>query len=165
MEIEIEDDLGLEDERNLMGWSDQVFPIEGKDLFWSSVPFHIVARNDGEPIAHVGFGEFLIQSKTESLKVVGIGGVVVRPEYQGKNIPNLLFSKLHSSELALGISSIFSLFCPHRLVGYYEKQGYTLHKGTLSYLQPGKQVESTFCFMYRGQCELGSRIVVPSNPW
>ncbi len=165
MEIEIELDLSKEDERHLMAWGEQVFPIEGKSLSWSSTPLHVVARNKNEPIAHLGFGEFIIQTESDSLKVVGVGGVVVRPEHQRKNIPSALFSVLHSSESALRISHIFTLFCPLRLVTYYEKLGYTLYRGTSSFIQAGSQVKSSFCFMYRGQCNLGSEIVIPSNPW
>lgn len=165
MEIKIEVDLNEKDGSHLMGWSEQVFPVEGKNLSWSSTSLHVVAREKNEPISHLGFGAFLIDTEFESLKVVGVGGVVVRPEHQGKNIPSALFSTLHSSELALQISDVFTLFCPHRLVAYYQKVGYILYKGTLTFLQSGNQVKSSFCFMYRGKCNLGSHIVVPSNPW
>jgi GNAT superfamily N-acetyltransferase len=165
MEIEIEVDLNKKDEIHLMGWSEQVFPIEGKGLCWCATPMHVVARKNGEPVSHLGFGEFLIHSESESFRVVGVGGVVVLPEHQGQHIPAALFSRLHSSDFALKISHIFTLFCPRRLVAYYERLGYTLYEGTLSFLQSGRQVESSFCFMYRGKCNLGSKVIVPSNPW
>ena len=165
IDIEIQTTLTPEDDKHLMGWSEQVFPIEGKPISWAPLAYHIVARDGDEAVGHIGFGEFTLEFGDERLSVIGVGCVVVRPEYQGQGLPSAMFAKLHASQLALNLSPEFTLFCPQRLVSYYERHGYVLYQGDYTFMQSEKQVGSTFCFMHRGPSTLGDKITIPSNPW
>ena len=167
MKIAITESLNSFEHDYLMGWKESVFPIEGQSICWSSLSHHILARENNKPIAHIGFGEFTIQTQSESYKVIGVGGVVVRPEFQGKNIPSLLFKKLHESQIALNYSNLFALFCPARLVPYYTKHGYSLYRGPVSFMQDDGLRKSSFNFMIRGLKIKNQdlNLTVPTKPW
>ena len=166
MDIFIEDFLSADDRVNLFEWSESVFPAEGRGFTWAKPTHHVVARENGSAIAHIGFAAFTIIHETE-LPVIGVGGVVVRPEHQGKNIPSILFETLHAATTLDVRNSISTLFCPQRLIPYYEKQGYQEHQQGFRFLQDGNYVEtSQFQLMVRGCPVRWNRTVsIPSNPW
>lgn len=133
---------------------------------WSPTSRHVLAFADGpKPVAHIGFDEFDILLDDKKTSVIGIGGVVVRPEYQGRRIPALLFDALHAHAPEKMNSRMYALFCPPRLVAYYDKFGYVPHRGQVWYLQQGVETRSTFEFMYRGDGGPMTAVKIPSNPW
>ena len=77
MEITIQDFLDTEDADQLFHWSDSVFPEEGRGYTWLKTTHHVVARENGKAVGHIGFGRFEILGDTP-LSVVGIGAVVVK---------------------------------------------------------------------------------------
>ncbi|SMF52509.1 Acetyltransferase (GNAT) domain-containing protein [Alteromonadaceae bacterium Bs31] len=166
IEISLQQQLSSEQREQLFHWQERVFPIEGKAFEWAESSQHLLAKSHGKAIGHLGFGHFKIESaeKTRVIEVIGVGGVVVRPEYQGNKIPALLFEYLHQID---GFSnSIFTLFCPERLVSYYTKQGYTLYRGRLSVLQADVyKAIPPMQFMYRGKIDFGEQVKVLSPPW
>ena len=167
MKIVITESLNSFENDYLMRWKKNVFPVEGQSICWSSLSHHILARENNKAIAHIGFAEFTVQIHSESYKVIGVGGVVVRPEFQGKNIPGLLFKKLHESQIALSYSNLFTLFCPARLVPYYTRHGYVQSRGSVSFMQDDGLRESSFDFMVRG-LKIENKdlnITVPTKPW
>lgn len=168
MEIKLVDELSDSENRHLFHWRERVFPIEGKELTWAQSAWHLLAFDGGEmPIAHLGYGNFSIFiDGLYREQVVGVGGVVARPEVQGKNIPSNLFNHLHESAHALALSKVFTLFCPERLIGYYQKHGYIAFGGELSFLQGGSQTTSeNFMFMSYGRPLSAHTIKIESEPW
>lgn len=159
---------GIEDApwKHLVGWSERVFPIEGEGKEWSQVGWHLLAfDHDDMPVAHIGYDRFTIMVNDKPLVVLGIGGVVVRPEYQGRGIPGLLFNELHSRvgpDVGVGV---YILFCPQRLVPYYQKQGYSQHKSGVTFPQFGTEVESIFELLYRSPMPLNGAIKLLTPPW
>ena len=168
MRLTESDHIESADWKYLTGWKDRVFPEEGRGFKWSPSRWHILAHDEPQrPIAHLGFNAFSIGLDDQiDVDVVGVGGVVVRPEYQGRGIPGLLFDALHESRRARQLSGWFTLFCPARLVGYYERFGYRKYAGQLTFLQDGVETSTNaFGFMYRGP-ELAQRwLKVHSHPW
>lgn len=168
MRLTVSDHIGTEDWQYLTGWRDRVFPEEGRGFKWSPSRWHVLAHDVPQrPIAHLGFNAFSIGLDDRAdVNVVGVGGVVVRPEYQGRGIPRLLFDTLHESDHARQLAGIFSLFCPHRLTGYYERFGYREYEGRFTFLQDGVETSTdAFVFMYRGPELAHGRLRVHSHPW
>ena len=97
MKITIEQELNSIDETLLFRWADVVFPIEGRGLEWEKPEFHIVAWENERPIGHIGFGKYVIEADMQ-ISVIGVGGVVVRPEWQGKGVPLEMFTVLHNKK-------------------------------------------------------------------
>ncbi len=150
----------------LFHWRDRVFPEEGKAFKWAESTRHIVALDGGNAVGHLGFGIFTVEDVERKMmhQVVGVGGVVVRPEYQGQNIPQKMFNFLHQLEELS--KEIFTLFCPERLIRYYEKHAYSAYLGELTVLQEDKFLTiAPMRFMYRGQVQFSDRLRVHSNPW
>lgn len=166
MEIQIEDTLSAGDLVSLFEWRDRVFPAEGRGFSWEKPSHHVVARDQGVAIAHIGFGAFRIIYEKE-IPVIGVGGVVVRPEHQGKNIPGMLFETLNASTVLDVRRSIVTLFCPVGLSSYYTKHGFETHRHGFEFLQEGNYVETgLFHFMVRGHPgDWEGKISIPSNPW
>lgn len=166
MKFLFEEEITEEDRVSLFGWSDRVFPAEGDKYLWAVPTNRIVARELGIAVAHLGFASFQLETKNENIKIIGVGGVVVRPEFQGQNIPKTMFSMLHNSNILDSKNSASSLFCPQRLTSYYAKYGYKVFKGSVKFLQKNEYVEAKeFIFMLRGAGELTGAINIPSEPW
>lgn len=165
MHIEITDSLNAADKAHLMGWSERVFPEEGRQYSWTESTHHIVAYESAEPVAHLGFGLFEIQNGDQAEQVIGVGGVVVRPEWQGQRIPNRLFAHLHSTDVLDARDRIFTLFCPARLEPYYAHMGYKNFEGDVL-IPDGEGVKRfAFSFMYRGDAGFRPVITLTTNPW
>ena len=166
MKILFEEELTDKDRESLFGWSERVFPIEGYQYIWAKPTHRIVAREKGIAVAHLGFASFTLETRTKNIKVIGVGSVVVRPEYQGKKIPNTLFSMLHNSDVLESKKTASSLFCPERLTSYYAKHGYSVFAGRVRFLQKGKYVETNeYSLMLRGASNFTGIISIPSEPW
>jgi predicted N-acetyltransferase YhbS len=167
MEIALKDKLDDDSWTYLTNWSDSVFPKEGKGMQWAPLGWHILGLECGKPVAHLGFDRFIVNDSGANVSVVGIGGVVVRPEFQGKGIPFLLFRKLHEDCPENVRSETFTLFCPERLVAYYRKHGYEKVERSVEIIQFGKPVTTTFTLMTRGSGiqRKGEKIALSGPPW
>lgn len=165
IKIEIRKGIDKSEEDYLERWGEQVFPIEGRDYTWSPTSHHIIARDGLTPIGHIGFGEFNIQTAAGVMTVIGVGGVVVRPEHQGKNIPASMFEALHKARECGAHKKLFTLFCPERLVTYYRRHGYTLYENEVMFMQNKQLVKSDFCFMHKGEASLGPYVHLTTEPW
>ncbi len=163
---ELCDSLDDDRKQHLFHWRDRVFPEEGIDKQWSDVAWHLLAFDRGKlPIGHIGFDGFDLQLRSEPQRVIGVGGVVVRPECQGQGVPAVMFAALHEQAPQLIGVAHFTLFCPPRLVTYYQRHGYTLHRGEVRFMQGAEEVVSTFCFMHRGNLDADAPVRIPSHPW
>ncbi|WP_165771577.1 GNAT family N-acetyltransferase [Vreelandella nigrificans] len=150
----------------LTQWKERVFPEEGRSKEWTPVSWHSIAYSEAnDPIGHIGFDRFEVLIDAVPHLVIGIGGVVVRPEYQGQGIPALLFNEVHDQARKHLGAGVFTLFCPSRLVTYYEKHGYQRYPGAVYLLQQGEKVLSTFEFMHHGDLAAVGKVVLQSEPW
>ncbi|HEX7026271.1 MAG TPA: GNAT family N-acetyltransferase [Gammaproteobacteria bacterium] len=166
MRVEVLETLAQEDFNDLFRWRDRVFPVEGKGIEWAKPSCHIVCRNeDGMAVGHAGLGRFAIISAGKEMPVIGVGGVVVRPEYQGRGIPAKMFEVLHRGMPGFEEINCFTLFCPQRLEGYYARHGYRVYDGTVKVVQKEKLVTVDFSFMFCGDCGFGEWITITGEPW
>lgn len=166
MRLEVRQGIEDADWRFLTQWRERVFPEEGRGKEWSPVSWHILAYAEGpNPIGHIGFDRFYIAVDDVDLPVVGVGGVVVRPEYQGQHVPDLMFDELHRQKVLGPQAEIYTLFCPQRLVSYYSKHGYCQFSGAVSFLQRGTRVQSDFEFMWRGGVAESQSVALKGAPW
>jgi predicted N-acetyltransferase YhbS len=162
MDIFVKDTLTGAERSHLMAWRERVFPEEGRGKQWSESQQHVLAfEGEALPLAHVGFGRHSLQVGEHAMTVTGIGGVVVRPEAQGRHIPAQLFQYVHSQ---LGFRR-FALFCPERLITYYQRHGYSPYAGTVSFMQQGVLVESRFALLIRGFELPEPAVAIHSLPW
>jgi len=157
--------LSHQDRESLFGWDEQVFPVEGRNWSWAQPSHHIVYRKEGAATGHIGFLKSTVETDELLLHVIGVGGVVVRPESQGKGIPGKMFAFLH--EIAPGETgtNLFTLFCPHRLLSYYAMHGYKEYQWPVRVTQGNELKEIDFGFMTFGKPEIKGPITTTSEPW
>ncbi len=164
-EIRVQEGIKLTHKEYLENWGEQVFPEEGKAFTWTEPSHHVIAWVSNKPVGHIGFGQYSIKSQGGLLPVVGVGGVVVRPEFQGMKIPQDMFAVLHRSNILNASKLPFTLFCPKRLVAYYKKHGYFLHEEQVPFIQNNKLTTSAFCFMSRGDLMGFKGLALTTEPW
>jgi len=165
MDIVIQTEIDEKDSEHLFKWAERVFPEEGKDYLWSQSTHHIIARDNGKPVGHIGFAEYRVIGETEK-NVIGVGGVVVRPEHQGKKIPAKMFEVLNSTDTLNAGDSVKTLFCPKNLVSYYQGHGYQEHTYGFRFMQKqGYATSDRIHFLFRGELGLSCNISIPSFPW
>ena len=164
--VEIVATLSEADTESLFGWDENIFPAEGRKFSWEHPSHHIIARVDGNAVAHIGIGHFVVRSKDASIDVIGVGGVVVRREFQGQGLPRILFAELATTDTLRADQKPATLFCPERLVTYYEQHGFRRYEDAVAVLQHGRYVDAApFAFMLRGSAPLTGALQVPSAPW
>ena len=164
--IEIVATLSDADADALFAWDENIFPQEGRAFTWENPTHHIIARVDGNAVAHVGIGDYVVHSKDASVGVIGVGGVVVRREFQRRGIPRFLFNELATTDVLQASRKPATLFCPERLVPYYEQHAFRRYEDAVSVLQQGQYVDTRpFAFMLRGPAPLSGALQVPSAPW
>ena len=165
MDLELKTALTPAEREQLFEWADRVFPEEGSEYRWSQPSHHIVAYAAGQAVAHLGFGRFEVRNGETPTMLIGVGGVVVRPEWQGLRIPQRLFDYLHDSPVLDVRSTPCTLFCPQRLETYYSKHGYRKYDGTV--LIPGDDGHRPFefSFMVRGDVAFSTPVTLTTHPW
>lgn len=144
-----------------------MFPPEGRDMEWAPLGWHVVAREAGRAVGHLGFDRFMVLADRREVPLIGVGGVVVRPEFQKQRLPARLFDMLHAEASRAVGPKTFSLFCPERMVPYYRHHGYGRVARPVTLLQRGQPEPTDFNFMTRGSGldRSGGAIVLTSPPW
>ena len=141
------------------------FPIEGKEYQWAKPKRHIVARKNGLAVGHIGFGRFQLCG-SKDIDVIGVGGVVVRPEFQGQKVPKKMFNALQATTELDADKILKTLFCPHRLIPYYKGHNFEVYPGSVQFFQSGVYTKSEkFTLMFRGELSCSGGIKIPSCPW
>lgn len=163
MKLEVTRSMADENWRYLTNWSERVFPDEGLGIQWAECRWHILAYDDdNRPVSHLAFDRFELVADQQTMPVTGVGGVLVRPEYQGQGVPAELFDKLHSSAPPITGSPLFALFCPERLVSYYQRHGYSAFSGEVILAQ---KPDHRFRLMTHGQDFNPTSVEIPDKPW
>lgn len=165
LDLELKTALTAAEREQLFEWADRVFPAEGSKYSWSQPTHHVVAYESGNPVAHLGFGRYEIIDGGHPVAVIGVGGVVVRPECQGKRIPQRLFDFLHRASDLDARDTPCTLFCPARLEPYYAKHGYRIYTGEVYIPGDGGSNLFEFRFMYCGDVEFSPTITLLTDPW
>lgn len=163
--IEITDKLSGEDWRVLTTWREHVFSPEGIGMDWTGGELHIRASSGGNAIGHIGFDIYNLIVEGEKFQCVGVGAVVVVPEYQGQRLPMRMFDKLREWRDGKDANLPLVLCCPQYLVKYYKHHGFTEIRDPVFYLQNGIYEPSKFEWMADKPVGGKGSIHIPSNPW
>ena len=165
VKVEISQELADTDWDRLTGWREHVFPEEGIGTEWIGSQQHVVGGVDGSIVAHLGFGVYPLILDSRQSSCIGVGGVVVLPEFQGQHLPNRLFAELRAWREREFAELPLTLFCPARLVNYYNRHGFREVTLPVSYDQSGRSVPSALPFMSDRPLGAVARIELPTCPW
>jgi GNAT superfamily N-acetyltransferase len=158
-----------DDEREwLFHWGDNIFGDPPAELKWRSKDVHFVLYKDGEPVSHVSILKHEIKVGRKPLLVAGLGGVVTRPEAQGKGFASKLMrraAKYFKQEWQVDAGLLFCL--PH-MVPYYEWLGWHVIEEPVFFRQPSGKIESPFIVMVlpcNGHDWPAGKVELKSLPW
>lgn len=125
-----------EERQSLFGWGEMIFGIEDAAYRWRPKELHFVTEEDGCAVSHVGLVKTTVWAGGYEVTVGGVGGVVTRPETQGRRLAHAAMSeaaRYMRSELGVEFGMLFCL--PH-LAPFYERQGWQLVEDEVEIDQP-----------------------------
>lgn len=86
---------------------------------------HVIARNKGEVVGHVGWGRRTIGIGDHEVEIAGVGGVLISNAVRGERVgTRLMASAAKSMKTASGIAFGY-LGCREEVVSFYTSCGWT----------------------------------------
>ncbi|HEX8558990.1 MAG TPA: GNAT family N-acetyltransferase [Pyrinomonadaceae bacterium] len=167
-EIRYSEALTDEERAALYGWGENIFGIEDAAYRWRPKDFHFITEEGGRPLSHVGLVRTTVRVGGREVTVGGLGGVVTRPEAQGRRLVHaamLRAAEFMCAELGVEFGM---LFCLPRLAPFYERQGWRLVADEVEIEQPDGPLVWPYHVMVRpcGQRDWpAGRIEVGGLPW
>jgi aminoglycoside 2'-N-acetyltransferase I len=144
MEIEVKrtDELAESERAHIHAWLIQQFGAESGDYEWSDVDWHVMLRVDGQLVSHVEIVERTGTVAGQPVKLGGIGGVVTLPEWRGRGLATATLERAAAFmrdelQVAFGL-----LICDERMIPFYNRLGWQVVEGPLTFDQPGGKVMS-----------------------
>jgi len=168
VEIRFAETLTDEQKVAIFGWGKDIFGVEDKLYRWTPKEYHFVTEEDGRPLSHVGLLKTVVKAGGRDVTVAGIGGVVTRPEAQGRRYVHAMMqraAKFMCEELKVDAGM---LFCLQRLMSFYARQGWQLLEVETEFEQPTGRVVSPYRVMVLpcGDFEWpAGRVEVAGLPW
>ena len=165
IEVQVTEKMTDDDWRRLTTWREHVFSPEGLGTDWIEGNMHILASSGGKAVGHIGFDIYTLVIDGKESKCIGVGAVVVIPDFQGQHVPLRMFDKLREWRSKDHSEIPLALFCPKSLVSYYKKHNFTEFTKDVFYTQKENCQKSKFEFMTDKPMNIAESIYIPSNPW
>jgi hypothetical protein len=147
VEIRFAEALTDAERQALFGWGEDIFGVEDRLYTWRPKVYHFVTEEDGRPLSHVGVIKTTVKAGGRDVTVGGIGGVVTRPEAQGRRYVQAAMQRAVAfmcEELKVDAGM---LFCLQRLMPFYARQGWQLLEDEIEFDQPSGPIVSPFRVM------------------
>jgi hypothetical protein len=168
VEIRYAESLSKEEWQALFGWGENIFGLEDAGFKWRPKDYHFITEEDGRPLSHVGVLKTTLKAGGREVTVGGVGGVVTRPEAQGRRYVHAAMRRAAAfmcEELRVDAGA---LFCLQRLVPFYAGQGWRLLEEETEFEQPSGRVVSPFRVMVLPCGDFkwpAGRVEVAGLPW
>ena len=135
-EIRFAETLTDEERQSLFFWGKDIFGIEDAAYRWRPKELHFITEEDGQALSHVGLVRTKVKAGGQEVTVCGIGGVVTRPEAQGRRLVHAAMQEAARYMCAdMGVE-FGMLFCLPRLAPFYEQQGWQFVEAEVEIDQP-----------------------------
>jgi len=139
-----------------------------RSVSWANPQQRVVISDAGQPVCHVGvyFRDGLANGRPA--KICGIGGVMTRPEQQGRHHATKALAL--ANELAVKRGMEFGLLiCEDKNIALYEKFGWRVFPGKMIHQQPsGTGPWTISAVMVRditGEAPVDGTIDLCGKPW
>ena len=168
VEIRVSEKLSGEEWTSLFEWGEDIFGPDDHKYRWRPKDLHFVLEEDGRVMGHVGLLRHAVSVGGRRIEVAGVGGVVTRPEAQGRGLAQR--GMRHAAEFFCrewGVEFGF-LFCRDELVAFYERLGWQLVEAPVVVEQPDGPVQSIFHVMVLpcdGRAWPAGEVRLESLPW
>ncbi len=136
------DDLSEEQDKYLMRWAPDVFGGGHIDVVWAAKDHHLFVWEEDQLVGHLGVLVREASVAGEEVRLGGIGGVVIRPEWQGRGFATAAMGYLAGylrNELTVQFGFIF--VHQHRW-SFYERLGWERISNTVHIEQRGEKIIS-----------------------
>jgi len=135
MEIIHKNGLTPVESERLFHWREHVFDPVDPGIEFSHLAHHYLAVDDGRVAAHAACDLKRIRQHEVEIPVVGIGSVVVHPEYQGRKLAQTVLRHIHGRMESEHPADIAWLFCMPSMEKYYVTCGYRTIMAPVRYEQ------------------------------
>jgi predicted N-acetyltransferase YhbS len=167
-EIRFAEALTDQERESLFGWGETIFGIEDSAYRWRPKDLHFITEEGGRAVSHVGLIRTKVRAGGREVTVGGVGGVVTRPEAQGRRLVHAAMREAAAYMCAdMGVE-FGMLFCLPRLAAFYERQGWQLVEDEVEIEQPSGPVVWPYRVMVRpcgGRRWPPGRVEVAGLPW
>ncbi len=157
-----------EESERLFKWGADIFGLAPYTVTFRKKDVHFFMDVDNEPMSHVGILKHEVSVGGTPLTIAGLGGVVTRPEAQGKGYARRLIERAveffgQEWKVEAGL-----LFCLPQLERYYASLGWQPLKETVLIEQPSGQIKMPFramVFPCQGRPWPAGEVELRSLPW
>ncbi len=153
----------------LFRWREHVFSPIDPGIEMNALAHHYVMLDDDEAIAHAQCDVRILERHGQRRPILGVGAVVVRPEYQGRKLGHKLLAHLHGLLGSRFDAEAAWLFCLPELGDYYALCGYREVKSPVYFEQStGLALCPWSSMIYvtpHGRFEDDGEIIIRSKPW
>ncbi|MEV6399453.1 GNAT family N-acetyltransferase [Streptomyces sp. NPDC051907] len=127
------------DQDEILGDGDDPFGVAATGLTWLPKEEHFGVRRGGRLVAHAGLLRLPVVIGEANTQVVGVGGVAVAPDLQGRGLARLVVAAALEHARTMGPQHAL-LFCRPPLVPLYERLGWRPLDGDVLVEQPDARV-------------------------
>ncbi|WP_042450941.1 GNAT family N-acetyltransferase [Streptacidiphilus jiangxiensis] len=123
------------DQAEILGSGDDPFGIAFTGLTWLPKDEHFAVRHEGRLVAHAGLLRLPVAIGEARTEVIGVGGVAVAPDMQGRGLARLVVTAALEHARTMGPRHAL-LFCRPPLVPLYARLGWHPLDGDVLVGQP-----------------------------
>ncbi|MEU6765051.1 GNAT family N-acetyltransferase [Streptomyces sp. NPDC046853] len=127
------------DQEEILGVGDDPFGVAAAGLAWLQKEEHFGARHGDRLVAHVGLLRLPVAIGEVETEVVGVGGVAVAPDMQGRGPARTVLTAALDHARTMGPQHAL-LFCRPPLVALYQRLGWHLLERDVLVEQPESRV-------------------------
>jgi GNAT superfamily N-acetyltransferase len=151
----------------LFEWGSDIFEGSLYNLQWRPTDYHVIGYLEGHPVTHVGIVAHRVKVGSTKKLVGGIGAVVTVPKHQKRGLAKECLKWAHGYMKSNLRVEFGFLFCPERLLDFYESVGWKRVKENVLVDQPGGKVIAPICAMVLELSEAwpSGPIDLDSYPW
>ena len=168
VEIRYAESLTPEEGQALFGWGENIFGTEDAGYTWRPKNHHFITEEGGRAVSHVGVVKTTVGVSGRELTVGGVGGVVTRPEAQGRHLAHAAMRQA-AGFICHELGADFGmLFCLPRLEPFYARQGWLAINDEVELDQPAGKVVWPYRVMVLpcgGREWPAGRVEVGGLPW
>jgi hypothetical protein len=168
VEIRFAEALTDVERQALFGWGEDIFGVEDRLYTWRPKDYHFITEDEGRPLSHVGVLKTTVKAGGRDVTVAGIGGVVTRPEAQGRRYVHAAMKRATAFMCDELKTDAGMLFCLPRLSPFYAGQGWRLLEDETEVDQPSGRIVLPFRVMVLpcGAYEWPTgRVEISGLPW
>lgn len=127
------------DQEQILGSGDDPFGVASAGLTWSPKEEHFGIRHKDRLVAHTGLLRLPVTIGGAETEVVGVGGVAVAPDLQGRGLARIVVTAALDHARTMGPEHAL-LFCRPALVPLYRRLGWHPLDQGVQVEQPGDRL-------------------------